>query len=63
MQLTEYQTHITVTAVTAAVILYTRDAHAVWFASGALLSSFAGESSLFNYPTALSLTSSSSTKY
>ena len=41
---TPFQTHITLTAITAATILHTRDAHAVWFASGALMSSLTGES-------------------
>ncbi|WVO21300.1 uncharacterized protein IAS62_002608 [Cryptococcus decagattii] len=38
------ETHITVTLTTAFVIIYTRNAHAVWLAIGALGSSLTGSS-------------------
>ncbi|WWC57789.1 uncharacterized protein I303_100324 [Kwoniella dejecticola CBS 10117] len=37
------ETHITVTLTTALAILYTRDAHVIWFAAGALNSSLSAK--------------------
>lgn len=37
------QTHVTITAATAATIVYTQNAHAVWFAAGAFGATIVGE--------------------
>lgn len=43
MPLTFPQTHVTVTAATALAILWTHDAHTVWFGIGAVGSTLVGQ--------------------